>query len=367
MIKDIAIINGMSPSDVINSLTIDDVVNFIKSLGVENIIQQKEYLILPTICHNSLDEEASMKLYYYDNHKCFHCYTQCGDSMSIFELYIRFMETNGNYVTFGDAVDYVKRFITNGVIMEKHDKINPYIINEDKYEYHDNIIQLPSYDKNVLDAFVKYYPPQWLREGITKEAMDKYNIRFSIPQNKIIIPHYDINDNLIGIRGRALNKEEIEEFGKYRPVFFGKTIYKHPLSYNLYGLNKNKDAIQRFRKAILVEAEKSVLLGDKYMGENNICVAVCGSSINKYQISLLTNLLDVNEIIIAFDRDFKELRTAESKKCRKKVSDLCLKYKNEAIFSYVFDDFGLLKEHDSPLDRGKEIWNKLLNERIQVI
>ena len=42
--------------------------------------------------------------------------------------------------------------------------------------------------------------------------MDKYNIRFSPTQNKIIIPHYDINGRLVGIRGRALNIEEVEKY-----------------------------------------------------------------------------------------------------------------------------------------------------------
>ena len=45
-----------------------------------------------------------------------------------------------------------------------------------------------------------------MQENITKNSMDKYNIRYSISQNKIVIPHYDINNELIGIRGRALNE-----------------------------------------------------------------------------------------------------------------------------------------------------------------
>jgi hypothetical protein len=40
--------------------------------------------------------------------------------------------------------------------------------------------------------------------------MDRYNILYSISQNKIIIPHYNIDGKLIGIRGRSLNPEDLK-------------------------------------------------------------------------------------------------------------------------------------------------------------
>jgi hypothetical protein len=57
----------------------------------------------------------------------------------------------------------------------------------------------------VLDVFVKKYPVEWLRDGITTAAMDKFNILYSISQNKIVIPHYSVEGELVGVRGRALN------------------------------------------------------------------------------------------------------------------------------------------------------------------
>lgn len=57
--------------------------------------------------------------------------------------------------------------------------------------------------------------------------MDKYNILYSISQEKIVIPHYDINNNLVGIRGRALNEWEIENVGKYMPIRIENKWYAH--------------------------------------------------------------------------------------------------------------------------------------------
>ena len=63
--------------------------------------------------------------------------------------------------------------------------------------------------------------------------MDKFQIKFLLSQNKIVIPHFDINGRLVGIRGRALEKKEIEESGKYRPIQIGSVLYAHPLQFNL--------------------------------------------------------------------------------------------------------------------------------------
>ena len=117
----------------------------------------------------------------------------------------------------------------------------------------DNTIQeLDEYPEAMLSYFTEYYHPLWLREGISKEVMQNFGIRYSIGQNKIIIPHVDINGRLVGIRGRALEKSDIE-LGKYRPVSVGQTIYAHQLQFNLYGLYQHKEAIQKYRRAVIFE------------------------------------------------------------------------------------------------------------------
>ena len=118
---------------------------------------------------------------------------------------------------------------------ERSSLIQPYVSEKDKYKPQ-KPKELKIYDKRVLDVFTKFYPPEWLNDGITKEAMDKFDIRYSISQNKIIIPHYNINGELVGIRGRALNPWEVENVGKYIPVQVEGIWYSHPLSLNPYGL-----------------------------------------------------------------------------------------------------------------------------------
>ena len=57
--------------------------------------------------------------------------------------------------------------------------------------------------------------------------------------------------------------------------------------------------------------EKSCLLYKSYFGlENDISVACCGSSVSAYQIQMLLDA-GAEEIIIAFDRQFKEIGDKE--------------------------------------------------------
>ena len=361
-----AFLTTLNTKTIIDSITLMDVKNFLESLGVEQIVvnEEKGYLICPTICHNPIHEAESMKLYWYQNNKIFRCYTECNEAMSIFELYRKYMALNEYPITLEEAENYVKQFLKHIVIFAR--KSNNAEINIEKYKYDINIPVLDEYPIATLDCFTKYYHPAWLHDGITKEAMDKFKIMFSLGQNKIIIPHFDINGRLVGIRSRALEQNDIDNFGKYRPVQIGKKLYAHPLQFNLYGIHEHKGGIQRRKVAIIAEAEKSVLLDEGYYGDLSNTVACCGSTFNKYHISLLTNILGAREIIIALDKEFIDWRDDKAKKYRAKIEKMCRKYINQANFSYIWDYENLLNEKDSPFDKGKDVFDYLYKNRIKV-
>ena len=357
----------VSVHDIIESLTLEDVYHFLETLGVDQIAMypDKEYLVCPTICHNPLEEAESMKLYWYHNHKIFRCYTECNESMSIFTLYQKFMRVSyRTEVNFYDAVDYVKRCIKH--INISREKVHRSDIDFDRYKYDARLPVLPEYSKAMLTYFMDYHHPAWLRDGISAEAMDKFHIGFSIAQNKISIPHFDINGRLVGIRGRALDPEEVNAGMKYTPFKIGNTLYSHPLGMNLYGIYEHQNAIHTLRKAIIAEGEKSVLLSDRYDQDFSTCVACCGSAINKYQVSLLTNILGANEITIAFDKEYTDWRSTQARLYREKIEAMCRKYRGQAAFYYIWDMDGLLREKDSPFDRGKEVFEELYKHRIRV-
>ena len=191
--------------------------------------------------------------------------------------------------------------------------------------------------------------------------MDRYDIRYSISQNKIIIPHRDVDGRLVGIRGRALNDWEVENVGKYMPIKLEQLWYKHPLSMNLYGLYENKEIIKKHKICYVFESEKSVLQFEDF-GVPHCAVAVCGSQFNKYQLNILLKHCAPNEIVICFDKEEKEGET----KYFDKLYALCKKYNQYCNFSFIYDRFGFLELKDSPSDRGEEVFKQLLAKRVRV-
>ena len=342
---------------IINELDDEKVKNMLEKLNIP--YQDKgSYLLLPTCCHHSLDEETSWKLYYYKNTHIFHCFTEDG-SQSIFTFLKNFYTAqNIVYDWYADIYEVVcgcSHFDSEKVA------VNAYRSVRDRYMPQKDRRELPTYPEGILNIFTKYYPIEWLKDGISKAAMDKYNIRFSPTQNKIIIPHYDAAGRLIGIRGRALNQWEIENVGKYMPVQIEGKWYSHPLSLNLYGLNFNKENIKNTGIAYLVEAEKSVLQIESF-NIPNCAVAVCGSKLNKYALDILVRECHPREIVICFDQE----EEPGKQDYFDKLYNLCCKYKVYSNFSFIYDKEKLLRLKDSPSDRGEEVFLKLLEKRTKV-
>ena len=108
------------------------------------------------------------------------------------------------------------------------------------------------------------------------------------------------------------------------------------------------------------------MLYASYFGiENDITVACCGSSLLSNQVELLLKL-GVEEIIIAFDKQFKEIGDAEWKRLTKNLYALHRKYGAYVQISYMFDKEDLLGYKESPIDRGPEIFMQMFNERVVI-
>ena len=344
---------------IINSIKVEDVIELMKRLGADRYIEKDKYVIFPTICHNVDAEEASMKLYFYKDTKLFMCYTDCS-TMSIFKFLKTYYETRDvDYDWYNDIYNVVINCSSykphEGFTKPKYESL------KDRYRPRKGENVLPTFSNGILDMFVKLYPVEWLNDGITKATMDKYNIRFSISQNKIIIPHYNLKGELVGIRGRALNPEEIEQIGKYMPVQIEQKWYAHPLSLNLYGLNYNKDNIRNYGVCYIGEAEKFCMQMESF-NFPNCSVAVCGSQLNKYQIDLLMRICHPREIVICFD---KEENPGETKYFDK-LYNICKKYRNYCNMSFIYDRNNLLNLKDSPTDRGQKVFEELVQTRVMV-
>ncbi len=326
-----------------------------------------------TICHN-MPGEGSRKLYYYNNTDLFQCYTGCAESsFDIFQLVIKVFQIQ-KHIDFdlNDAIRWVaQKYGLSGEKAENQDDLIDdwkHFVNYERIQdlsLKSNEIVLKEYDESILNRLnysIKLTP--WINEGISQEALNKFKIGFYPGEDQITIPHFDKDNRFIGLRGRTMVAADADAWGKYRPVKINKVWYNHPLGMNLYGLNWSKDNIKTVKKAIIFESEKSVLLYGSYFGiDNNISVACCGSSISSHQIQLLIDA-GAEEIIIAFDRQFKNIGDEEFKRLKANLMKLREKYKNIVLISFIFDKNMITNYKSSPIDEGPEKFLQLFKERI---
>ena len=373
--------------------------------SVDKRTQQKLFWFR-TICHDG----DSHKLCYFTDTKDFYCYTNCG-RMTFFNFICKIR--NIPKEKFYESIYYVSQFLNIPVSVTKRtglgetqlakdikeeqqtiDKMFEKRKNDDtiyKNEYRDYIdsdyvsrvgeegylLQLNKgqkdikqfYDPTILNYFDgDTFYKGWIDEGISIETMRKYNIRWYEYMKHIIIPHYDIDGNLIGIRRRSLRPEDTKR--KYMPEYIQGIEYEHSLAMNLYGLYQNKKAIEKMKTAIIVEAEKSVLLSDTYYGDYSIAVATCGFNISDWQMKALSKL-DINTVYLAFDKDYdwvnewkyKEDKTEWNNFVRYKEKILTMAYRLSNLYNVriIKDKFDLLQIKDSPFDRGKKVFETLRN------
>lgn len=355
-------------------LTLDEIKLILKDLGsAEPKKDNQGNPIFTTVCHGG----HKHKLYYYDKSKTFHCYTDCSSNMNIYDVVIKAKEQQGYTYSFSQALRYVieitgKSFYTSAINTQQSEKINDWNWIS-KFQKKNKInIKLPIYDEHVLEVFLPYPHISWIEEGISYETQRKFEIGYYIREERIVVPHRSIDGKLIGIRGRAMSQEDIENGRKYMPLTVGNTLYNHQTMFNLYGLNKTKEAIKRLKKVAIFEGEKSVLKCEDFYGENNFSVATCSSNITNFHRDLLLSL-GIEETIICFDkfRDIEEDETEEeyqkaTEDYQEKLLKLARKFTSYTRTYIVWDDFGVLEFKDSPVDKGKEILEQLMKNKYEI-
>ena len=359
--------------EIRNALTTENIFELLQEWGGDPIYTDFG-LLSATICHN-IPGEGSKKLYFYENSKLFYCYTGCDSSFDIFELTIKVFDIQHHKkMDLNDAIRYVAARMGIAGHFEDTPDIDK-LLDWDILSNYDRIqniefnnkqqIILKEYNDDILSRFnyqLKLTP--WLQEDIAQEVIEYTNIGYYLGGDQITIPHYDANGRFVGLRGRTMCKDEGERFGKYRPLRINNIQYNHPLGMNLYGLNWAKNQIPIIKKAIVFESEKSVLKYQSYFGiENNIAVACCGSNLSAHQMQLLLEY-GAEEVVIAFDKQYQELNTKESKQWSTKLIKLHNKYKNDCVVSFLWDKGTLLEYKDAPIDQGKDIFLQLFKERI---
>jgi hypothetical protein len=226
-------------------------------------------------------------------------------------------------------------------------------------------IESEEINENILEVFANYPYQPWTEEHISYESMNVFEIGYYGLNNSITIPHRNAQGKLIGVRQRYLDERDIENIGKYTPVQMNGRFLAHRLGNELYGLWICKEQILKTHQIILVEAEKSVLQAYSYYDKESIVVACCGSNISVNQIHIILDL-EVSEVMYAPDRDYNDPHSFEAEAW---FNNQINKLKDIVPYCkvYLIADSGYdLSYKQSPTDCGKEIFEKLINNKIQI-
>lgn len=230
-------------------------------------------------------------------------------------------------------------------LLSRHKRVN---VNKSKVAKND----ISYYELDILNEYIKEPHIALVRDDgiIDKRVLDKYMVMFDERSDRIIFPHlkYDDTTKIAGIVGRTIHKAYRElKINKYMSML--KT--KFDKSFNLYGLSLNIENIKKHGIVCVFEAEKSVMKLDMY--GMPVGVAVGCHEISNFQRKLLINL--GVEICICFDNDVD----------LEHIKKVCSSLNLGRTVTYIKDTSNLLKEKDSPVDRGHRIWKSLFENRIK--
>lgn len=180
----------------------------------------------------------------------------------------------------------------------------------------------------------------WEQEGISKESLEKFQVYYDAYSNRLVYPIRNLRGEIVNVGGRIIDPEwKQKKFRKYT-YFYGWNEGMNVI----YGLFENMDSIIKSKEVILFEGCKSVLLADTY-GIHN-CGAILTSHLSPLQMRVLVGL--ECRVVFALDKDVNIHSDHNINKLKRYVN-----------VEYIHDEGNLLGDKDSPIDRGKEVFQAL--------
>ena len=336
-----------------------------QALGIPAYSENKEQIIYFSGDKNKDALKGSPKLYFYKDSQIYFGYTS-SRSYDIISLVQTRLSLLKQPCSFLDACQFILD-TTN---------INPDSISRIKKDDHvydwsnlERFIrvrkygnQLSEYNRNIIDTLPPLYPQAWIDEGISEETMDKYQIRYYERCNQTVIPCFDDEARLVGVRVRNWDKDRVEQ-AKYMPlVTLDGQCYKFNTNQVFYGINYNKPEIERTGKVIIVESEKAVMKLDTYMGRHNIALGMYGSNLGIQRRNQLLKM-GVNTVSYVVDNDFIGQDDAFFEQWREKIQHFIKLWDGFCRVEIVWDNLGLLGPKENATDRTKEVWEQLWENR----
>lgn len=332
---------------------------------IKKYIFEKELvpLVLETIgMHNLYNNGKYISCAYPDGDNKNGCIVYLSEFLNV-TSYTREIDGKFQNIDIVDLVNYVCKFNNLHLAINKIKEICniSYIQaeNKKKIDYGNSIfkkkksnkdnVSMNIYSKEILN---KYYDSPHINlfyEGILPKTIKYFDIKFDVKTDRIVFPHFNLSNKneILSLIGRTVNPF-YKELNKPKYLTILGVGYKK--TSNLYGLAHNIENIKKEKKVILFEGEKSVL--KSWQMGYKIGLSVGCHSISKEQIKILLSL-NIEEVIISFDKD------VALENIIKEIELLKIYFK----VTVIYDKYNLLDEKDSPVDKGKKVFDILYKYR----
>lgn len=212
----------------------------------------------------------------------------------------------------------------------------------------DESMELKTYPESILDDFKAGASAMFLRDGIDVETQEYFGVGYDVQEQRITVPWYDTNGNLIGIMGRYNHDDVPDGINKWYPIIPCRK------SRTIYGLSHNYDGIISKKAIVIGESEKFPQqmrsMGFKFGA------AMGGSVITDYQAEFLKSMY-LEQIILMHDEGVSEEIIVEQAK-KLKSNSAYVKTK----VGYIYDKenkFMPKGQKHAPTDLGKKTFLRI--------
>ena len=183
----------------------------------------------------------------------------------------------------------------------------------------------------------------WKGEGICDESLKRFQVRYDPVSDRLVFPIRNLKGDIVNVCGRTLDPN-------FKAKRLRKYTYFKPLGVLdlIYGLHENRKEIVEKREIILFEGAKSVMLADTWGIRNT--GAVLTSHLNRCQFDILVRL--GVRVTFALDAEV-DIRQDEN----------IMRLRRYTEVYWVRNIGGVLDEKDAPVDKGREVFERLYEER----
>lgn len=245
------------------------------------------------------------------------------------------------------AIEILKTYVGTDADIKVNQKLaSTKIIKKYKSEHKQTQSKREILAPDYMDRFEVYENKLrvWEDEGISRNTLMEFGVRYDSISNRLVYPIKDFSGNIINVAGRTLDEN-------WKAKKLRKYTYFQPLGVldTIYGLSDNKEEILKKREIIIFEGAKSVMLCHTWGILNT--GAILTSHLNPNQLRILAKL--GCRVVFALDKEVNIKLDHNIKKLKQFVN-----------VEYIIDRHDLLDMKDSPVDKGKEVWERLYNERV---